>query len=78
MNTINTPSFRRDTKHLAQLMDMVNSMTVFNGYPVLSDAIEIVDQIQETLARYQNDLHAVRAEIKLKAEALKIAEVSSR
>lgn len=78
MNTINTPSFRRDTKHLAQLMDMVNSMTVFNGYPVLNDAIEIVDQIQETLDRYQNDLHAVRAEIKLKAEALKIAKVSSR
>ena len=78
MNTINTPSFRRDTKHLAQLMDMVNSMTAFNGYPVLSDAIEIIDQIQETLNWYQNDLHAMRAEIKLKAEALKIAEVSSR
>lgn len=78
MNPINTASFRRDAKHLAQLMDMVNSMIMFNGYPVLDDAIEIADRIQETLARYQNDLHAVRAEIKLKAEALKIAEVSSR
>ena len=78
MNTINTPSFRRDTKHLAQLIDMVNSMTVFNGYPVLSDAIKIIDQIQETLACYQNDLHAIRAEVKLKADSIKIAEVVSR
>jgi hypothetical protein len=78
MDPINTPSFRRDAKHLAQLMDMVNSMTIFNGQPVLSDAIDIIDQIQETLMCYQNDLHAVRAEIKLKADALKIVEVSSR
>jgi hypothetical protein len=78
MDPINTPSFRRDAKHLAQLMDMVNSMTIFNGQPVLSDAIDIIDQIQETLRWYQNDLHAVRAEIKLKADALKIAELTSR
>jgi hypothetical protein len=78
MNPINTSSFRRDAKHLAQLMDMVNSMSLFNGQPVLMDALDIVDRIQETLRCYQNDLHAVRAEIKLKADALKIVEVSSR
>ena len=77
MNTLSTQSFRRDSKHLAELMDMVNSMTAFNGYPVLNNAIEIVDRIQETLAWYQNELHAVRADIKLKADALQIAKVSN-
>lgn len=75
---INTPSFRRDMKHLAELMDMTNAMYDFNGIPVLTEAVAQIDVIIETLNCYANEVQAARASVKLKQDQLLIANVISK
>jgi len=63
---INVASFRRDVKHLAHQMELVNAMADFDGQIVLEDGEKMLEQIEETLECYIKDLRFMREELKNK------------
>ena len=63
---LNVQSFRRDVKHLAQVMDLVNAMAIFDGEAVLDDARRMLSQIEETLKCYAHDACYLREQLESK------------
>lgn len=63
---LNVQSFCRDVKHLAQVMELVNAMAIFDGEAVLKDAERMLRQIEETLECYANDARFMREQLESK------------